>query len=217
MTGLRETFSGLPGRQRRIVVAVTVLVLAGAAALVGTSLRRPAISEFAPSPVEARPAGDTLVGPRTYTVDASDPDRWRFFSFRRGTVVEDPSPGEWDLAFRRFHVVANGGEEFAGEGGIADLGEVPFDSVLVVPAEGYVPSEAGRDTTNAATEGWYDYSFTSHVLRSSGRTYAVRTADGRYAKLRMVGYYCPEARPGCPTFEYVYQGGGGRRVAPDDR
>lgn len=36
----------------------------------------------------------------------------------------------------------------------------------------------------------------------------MRTADGRYAKLEMVGYYCPGARPGCPTFRYVYQGDG---------
>jgi len=42
--------------------------------------------------------------------------------------------------------------------------------------------------------------------------WAVRTADGRYAKLEMVGYYCPGARPGCPTFRYVYQGDGSTAV-----
>jgi hypothetical protein len=44
--------------------------------------------------------------------------------------------------------------------------------------------------------------------------WAVRTADGRYAKLEMVGYYCPGPQPGCPTFRYVYQGDGTTRVAP---
>lgn len=210
---LRETLAELPANQRRIVVVASLVLLGGAAAMIAVSLTRPEVSEFEPTPVEAVPAGDTLVGPRTVTVDASDSERWRYFSFREGTLVEEPGPAEWDLAFRRFHIVANGGDGFAGRGGFVDLGDVAFDSVATVPAEGYVPSEAGRDTTNAATEDWYDYSFTSHLLRPKARTYAVRTADGRYAKLRVVGYYCPGARPGCPTFRYVYQGDGTRRVA----
>ena len=36
----------------------------------------------------------------------------------------------------------------------------------------------------------------------------VRTADGRYAKLEILGYYCPGAHPGCLTFRYVFQGDG---------
>lgn len=210
---VRETLAELPTIQRRIVVVASLVLLGGAVAMIAVSLTRPEVSEFEPTPVEAVPAGDTLVGPRTVTVDASDSERWRYFSFREGTLVEEPGPTEWDLAFRRFHIVANGGDGFAGRGGLVDLGEVAFDSVVTVPAEGYVPSEAGRDTTNAATEDWYDYSFTSHLLRPKPRTYAVRTADGRYAKLRVVGYYCTGARPGCPTFRYVYQGDGTRRVA----
>ena len=129
--------------------------------------------------------------------------------------MNDPAPGEWDLAFQRFYIVANGGAGFAGRGGLLDLGPVPFDSVKVVPENGYVASEAGRDTTNAATAEWYDYSFTSHLLTPRPRTYAVRTADGRYAKLEVVGYYCPGARPGCLTFRYVYQGDGERIVAEE--
>ena len=38
------------------------------------------------------------------------------------------------------------------------------------------------------------------------------TADGRYAKLQLLSYYCPGARPGCLTFRYVYQGAGGRSL-----
>jgi hypothetical protein len=43
----------------------------------------------------------------------------------------------------------------------------------------------------------------------------VRTADGRFAKMRILSYYCTGATPGCVTFEYVYQGSGSRRFVTD--
>lgn len=204
-------------REYRIPLVVGLVVVVGAAAFVVSSLRRPAVATHLPTEPAPAPAGDSLVGPVTYTVDASSPDRWRYFDFSRGSVVEGPGPLEWDLAFRRFHVVANGGEGFPGRGGIRDLGSVPFDSVTVVPEEGYEETRASRDTVHPATEDWYDYSFTSHILRPKNRVFAVRTADGRYAKLRILGYYCPGARPGCLAFRYAYQGDGSRRVASAGR
>ena len=152
-----------------------------------------------------------MAGPRTVTLDASSPDDWSYFDFSVGSVVAAPGPTEWDLAFRRFRIVSNGGVGFPGQAGALDLGEAPFDSLAAVPGEGYVTSSA-RDSTNAALERWYDYSWTSHVLVPKRRVYAVRTADGRYAKLQILGYYCEGARPGCVTFRYVYQGGGGTDV-----
>lgn len=174
--------------------------------LVAFSLRTPTVQEYAPTPIHPRNVGTRLVGPDTVTVDARNPDRWIFFDFSRASVVEDPGPTGWDLAFRRFHVIANGGGGFAGEGGIRDLGPVPFDSVETLPAGGYVPTEAGSDSTHPAIARWYDYGWTSHLLTPRPGVFAVRTADGRHAKLELLGYYCPEARPGCPTFRYVYQG-----------
>jgi hypothetical protein len=40
----------------------------------------------------------------------------------------------------------------------------------------------------------------------------VRTTDGRYAKLEILGYYCPGGQPGCLTFRYVFQGDGSPSV-----
>jgi len=200
-------------REYRIAVLAGLVVVSAAALLIASSLRRPAIDSYPPTEAVPVPAGDTLVGPLVYTVDASDSERWRFFDFSRGSVVPNPEPGAWDLAFRRFHIVANGGRGFAGKAGIVDLGEVPFDSVTTLPAAGYLPSRAARDTTHPATEDWYRYSMTSHILRPEPRTYAVRTAAGRFAKLEILSYYCPGAQPGCLTFRYVYQGDGTRRVA----
>jgi hypothetical protein len=198
------------------VVAVGVLVVLFAMGVIAVRLARPEPPAFAPSPVEPRPEAVGLVGPEVYTVDATAPDRWRFFSFARGSVLEDPGPLEWDLAFRRFQILANGGAGFAGRGGILDLGEVPFDSVRSVPVVRYEETRAARDSVNPAVEDWYTYSFVSHLLSPRPRVYAVRTADARYAKMEILGYYCPGAVPGCLTFRYVFQGGGGPHLAFPD-
>jgi hypothetical protein len=63
-----------------------------------------------------------------------------------------------------------------------------------------------------AIASWYRYGFFTHILSPKPHVWAVRTADGRYAKIQIVGYYCPGPRPGCPTFRYVYQGDGSTRV-----
>jgi hypothetical protein len=193
----------LPG-----VLLVTVALLA-ATFVIGT-LRRPEPPAYTPGGPRPHEVGDSLVGPRLYTVDATDETRWRWFDFSRDAIVESPGPREWDLAFRRHDVLVNGGEGFAGNGGAIALEGVAFDSVDEVPEAGYLPSEAGRDSTNPLFEKWYDYGFTSHLLEPKPRVYAIRTADGRYAKLEILSYYCPEAVSGCMTFRYAYQGSGTR-------
>ena len=193
----------LPG-----VLLATVAILA-ATFVVGT-LRRPELRSFVPGGAPPHEVGDSLVGPRLYTVDATDEGRWRWFDFSRGAVVESPGPRDWDLAFRRHDVLVNGGEGFDGEGGAIALEGVAFDSLAEVPDSGYLPSEARRDSTSPVFEKWYDYGFTSHLLEPKPRVYAIRTADGRYAKLEIVSYYCPQAVSGCLTFRYAYQGSGAR-------
>lgn len=197
---------------RRPVILVVAVILFLASGFVFFSLQRPEPPTFVPSPVEPAPAGERLVGPRTYTVDASDPDRWTFFSFARGSVVEHPGPIDWDLAFRRFRVIVNGGDGFQGMGGALSLGSASLDGVPVVPEGGYEGTVARGDSVNPALERWYDYSFFSHLLSPRPEVYAVRTADGRYALVEIIGYYCPGALPGCVTFRYLYQGAGGREM-----
>ena len=131
-----------------------------------------------------------------------------------GAVIDDPDPLGWDLAFRRHDIIVNGGDGFAGRGGAVALEGVAFDSLAEAPAGGYRATEAGRDSVQLAFRRWYDYGFTSHLLEPKDRIYAVRTADGRYAKMEIVSYYCPEAVSGCLTFRYVYQGSGSRELTP---
>ncbi len=193
---------------------VSVIVALGVT-LIAYSIRQPPLQAFVPTRPDPAEVGTDLVGPVEYTVDATASDAWTYFDFSRGSVVTGPGPLEWDLAFQRFHVIANGGPGFSGRGGILDLGEVAFDSIRRVPVDGYVETTAARDSVNAAIARWYSYSWTSHILDPHPRVYAVRTADGRYAKLEVLGYYCPGARPGCMTFRYAYQGSGEPTLVPE--
>jgi hypothetical protein len=184
-----------------LVMAAAFVLLVGA--LVMGSLTRPELPPYTltvPMPVIV---GDTLVGPATYTLDASSTDQWRRFAFNRTAVVDS---GAWDLAFRRFHVITAPG------GGIVDLGPVPFDSIAELPESGYVPNPTVGDSTNPAVGKWYQYSMLSHLLMSKHHVYAVRTPRGKYAKVELIAYYCKDAGTACLTFRYAYQGNGTPRV-----
>jgi hypothetical protein len=185
-----------------------MVVLAVAAALVALTLRQPDLPTYAPTAPAPLETTGALVGPVLYTVDATSPDEWRRFAFRFNSVIDGTGILGWDLAFRRFAIVAGDG------GGILDLGERHFDEVRSVPADGYQPNERTGEPRNPAIAGWYQYGFFSHVLTPKPHVWAVRTADARYAKLEIVSYYCPGAQPGCLTFRYVFQGDGTTTVAP---
>lgn len=114
----------------------------------------------------------------TYTLDASRGDEWRWIGA---------------LGFRRNHVITAPGA------GALDLGPVHFDSVAELPLEGYVATTFAGDTANTGIGKWYDYSMWSHLLTSKHHVYAVRTADGRFAKLEILAYYCREIGAACYT------------------
>jgi len=204
-----------PWSARAIQLTAVAAIVAVAVTLVAFSLRQPAVPTYSPtppSPPSPRDAGRALVGPVLYTVDVSDPEQWRYFSFHVGSVIENPGARDWDLAFRRYQIIANGGREFVGGAGIVDLGKVAFADVKTVPDAGYLATEGGTDPRNPAIANWYSYGYFSHVLSPKPHVWAVRTADGRYAKIELVSYYCPRSQPACLTFRYIYQGDGSRVV-----
>ena len=194
------------------MLAIAAMVVV-AAALVVLSVRRPTVPTYAPTPPAPRDAGGALAGPALYTVDATSPDQWRYFSLRFGSVLENAGARDWDLAFRRYQVIANGGSRFSGAGGVADLGPVAFADVTSAPDAGYQVTEGDAEPRHPALAGWYSYSYFSHVLTPKPRVWAVRSNDGRYAKLEFLSYYCQNLEPGCVTFRYAYQGDGSRRLA----
>lgn len=194
------------GRRRRSRAPVLLgvglaLFVAAMGYLVASSLADRSEPTFEPAPVGvARPrrAGadtvtDTLTD--TLTVDASDERAWRFVDLDRGAVLLPPDTAGWDLAVRRFHVIA--------ADAAADLGAVAFDTVSRAPRRGYVANALGTDTTNAALRRWYHYGALTHLLTPLRRVYVVRSRAGGYAKLQVLSYYCTGMRPGCLTLRYA--------------
>ena len=181
----------------------------------------PPIGHFSVTPPNPSAVGDRLVGPVLYTLDARTSEQWTFLDFSRGSVVEVPHQFgvDWDLTFQRHKILANGGATNPqGKGAILNLGAVTFDDVREAPSDGYVEDSIAAitpdtiTTENLAIKAWYDYNFLTHLLRPKPNVYVVRTADGKYAKLRIVSYYCDGGQAsGCFTIEYVYQGNGSRR------
>ena len=201
-----------------LLSALGVAFVAFLIGLVASSLRRPELEAFVPSPIAPEPVGERAAGPVTYTVDATANDDWTYFDFSRGSAVEifAPSSLEWDIAFQRHRMITNGGAtNRLGQAGVLDMGPLPLDSALTIPLEGFILDERPGDVSrNRALEDWYDYNWTSHVLRGAEVTFAIRTADGKYAVLRFIGYYCPGGLPGCVTFRYRYRGDGSRTFPP---
>jgi hypothetical protein len=160
------------------------------------SVTKRSIPTFDPSPrVSASSAGGARLDD-TITVDASDSRVWQYVDFDRGGVVIPPDTAGWDLAVRRYMVIASDA--------IADVGAKRFEDVRDVPDDGFVANVAAADTSNPAIRRWYRYSMLTHLLEPAGRTYVVRTRDGRFASVQVLGYYCTGLRPGCVTLRYSY-------------
>jgi hypothetical protein len=196
-----------------VALVVVCGLLVAAVWFVVESLQSPELEWYVVSEVAPEEVGDRLAGPVIYTVDGRR-NELTYFDLSTGSAVEDtPSPLGWDLAFRRFTILANGGPGLSGQGGLLALGEAPLDSVMQVPTDGYQVNEANAERSNPAIARWYTYSWTSHILKAKPQTYAVRTADGRYGIFEILSYYCPGATAGCVTIRYMYQGAGGTSFA----
>jgi hypothetical protein len=163
--------------------------------IVASSLARPVVRTFEPSARRAlAPASDSVVTD-TVTVDATDAELWRFLDLDHRALLEIPDTAGWDLAFRRHSLISSGGA--------FDLGAVVYDDVVRAPSGPFTATVAGRDTANAVLQRWYRYRLLTHLLEPNTHIYAVRTSDGRYAKLEILSYYCPGVRAGCPTVRYT--------------
>lgn len=163
-------------------------------------------------------------------------NRFTLFSLRENRIVlrhDDPNRADsattaWDIGFRGTTIIVNGGSSGPGNAA-AQILTVPFDEVREAPAEGYRQDAPGNPAIpTGAGAGWYNYVPTppvgGYISPIPGRTIVVRTADGRFAKLRILSYY--RGRPAEPisifeeqdrfyTFEFVFQPDGSRRFTAD--
>ncbi|MBI2265068.1 MAG: HmuY family protein [Armatimonadetes bacterium] len=148
-------------------------------------------------------------GKHLMTVDASSFDHWVLFSFSTGRAhsSRDLDSIGWDFGFRRHRMVTAGGStQSRGDAAVLDLGA---GEIRGAPQPGHpvllsdIRTRDSLETENPALSRWYHYDWITHRLKSLGHVYLVRTHDGRFARLKILGYYC-DKRPGCISFEYLY-------------
>lgn len=73
-------------------------------------------------------------------LNASDEQKWVYFSFQTGTTVEVINPkttDNWDIAFNRYNIRTNGGVSGIGEAEVVNTNSKDFAAVTKAPAEGY--------------------------------------------------------------------------------
>lgn len=179
-----------------------------------------------PTPLEATTVSDLAADPTTGRDSTTGAPlatgRFAFYSLRENRLVlgsdeadrADSTSAEWDIAFRGTTIIANGGDRGPEQGGLL-LVDSLFEEVSVAPATGYT-----YETSAALPDSlrWYNYNPQANVITPKpGRVLVVRTADGRYAKVRILSYYeggttAPTASdtPRYYTFEYVFQPDGSR-------
>lgn len=126
-----------------------------------------------------------------------------YFSLTTGTK-KDPSQvlsAEWDLAFTKEYnalLVANNGKE-QGTPGFGGPGKAKiiivnqsYDKITQAPPAAEFDNDGiphfGWDSGNGI--GWFFYDLKTHIaVPVKNRTFVLRTADGKYAKLEMVSMY----------------------------
>jgi hypothetical protein len=191
---------------------------------------------------------DTFTGDATLVEDvAADPATGRdpvtgqpvgttghftLFSFADNQIVSsganfsasDSASANWDIGFRGTTIIINGGTSGPGDGGVI-VREGIFEDLADAPTTGYaVDSASGYGVPSGSGNGWYNYNPAAMVLSPiPGRFLIVRTADGKYAKVRILNYYQGNPDPVDPftdlerfyTFEYVYQPDGSTKLSAD--
>jgi hypothetical protein len=205
--------------RRLLSLWIVVLCLVGCSSEGGSS-DDPTAAIYQPTPPQPQAVGKQLVGPIVYTVDARSRDVWMYFDFARGSVVavQEPKTDAWDLTFQRYVIKTNGGHTNpTGQGALLSLGERDFAAVTKVPEKAEFISDVhpkNRPASyNPVMGKWFNYSYLANVLAPKPFVYLVRTHDGKYAKMRLLSYYCVNKSAGCLTFEYVYQGDGSTNLA----
>lgn len=158
----------------------------------------------------------TETGPAigTLSVDASDTEQWVYVDLDSRTEVMPADPLDdavWDLAFRRFHVVLNGG--VSGTGGVtaAMVDDAAFEAVQPPAAGAFTtdtPDGADEDALpdyviSGGDDPWYAYDVTTHVLTPKARVYVVRSTEGVLFKVAIERYYDGAGGSGHPTLRYA--------------
>ena len=184
-----------------VATGALLFFLGGRLAPETTPEPRFAIDEKAhPAPPEA---GE---GPGTFqvTLDTADAKHFVPFDLAAGAIrpveagalaQESDGTGLPDIVARRYGLRA--------PHGAWKLGKVPLSEARVPANPPWQRDrKSGGEFQNPAMQGWYKYSYWTHLLRSNGEVYAVRLTGGGVAYVKVVSYYCQPEGSGCLTLRY---------------
>lgn len=159
---------------------------------------------------------------------------WIYFSLSKGeelsSVTEDGHATDltWDLAFNRYNIRTNSGASGKGKGGAYDTGKTNFDEVTSVPSEATFTTDVEAQITGSFTGDGITYAESTlnetlaEAIAFAGpppsytpnnHVYIVKTADGKYAKLQVLGFYNDEGLSGYMNFKFAYQSDGTTNLA----
>lgn len=138
-------------------------------------------------------------------VDATDSEDFQKLDLDSGYADTE----DWDLAFRRFGILSNGG--ISGDGGVQLLAlpGADFDAISEAPgveADWSVDTPDGDDDdtlTDNVFSDWYDYDVADHSLTPKDITFLVRSTAGSFFKLRIEDYYDDAGTSGVVTFRWA--------------
>lgn len=99
---------------------------------------------------------------------------------RSGAIAAE---GRWDLAISGARLATNGGASGPGMGAAVDTGVAELDVLAHVPTSGWV-IDASAETGNAVLATWRD----PETLAARPTVFAIRTADGNAAAIRIVAH-----------------------------
>lgn len=162
-------------------------------------------------------------------LDARGEDgHFTFYSLRDNRIVPvaDSASTAWDLAFKATTILVNGGASGPGMGGAVVLEDTSFAAVTEAPPAEAFDTDRGTDNTETAIpggagNGWYAYDFATGIVSPRPAVLAIRTADGRYAKVQIESYYrgapgpdelSPDEGFRFYTFRYLLQPDGSRQL-----
>lgn len=155
---------------------------------------------------------------------------WIYFSFATGNEV----PGidetnfkertDWDIAIHLFYFRANCGTSGKGKGGALMTDQTNLSTVKEAPTEGYIVDEeisilgwkgkviSATVSGNRELNKMFKFSGPPPQYTPSDNIFIIRTADGKYAKVKMISYIDDSGNSGIVSFDYVYQPDGSTKL-----
>jgi hypothetical protein len=115
---------------------------------------------------------------------------WTYFDFETGSIVEDETSSQWDIAFQSTTLRAN-----TENGGGLLLANIEFESFTEAPIEGYTETLGGSGT-------WYNYNpQLNAIIANQDVTLSFITGEGNYAKVKMLNYY--QGNPDVTSADFI--------------